>query len=56
MLLRIAKIGVAGLVVVAATAAVTGAALGCAAAGACALRRRAKARQAWPEDEAETTA
>ena len=45
-------ISLAGLALMTATAALTGAALVGAAAGACAVRRRAKARTAWPEEEA----
>ncbi|MBW6397321.1 hypothetical protein KPL78_05635 [Roseomonas sp. HJA6] len=50
MLLRIAGMGLAGLALMTATAALTSAALVGAAAGACVVRRRAKARTAWPEE------
>lgn len=50
MLLRIAGMSFAGFALMSATAALTGAALVGAAAGACIVRRRAKARTAWPEE------
>lgn len=51
MLLRMMGVGLAGLAVVTATAAVAGATVAGAAVLACAAKRRVKARSAWPKEE-----
>ncbi|HWT10720.1 MAG TPA: hypothetical protein VN329_16245 [Roseomonas sp.] len=50
MLLRIAGLGLAGMALVTATAALAGATVAGAAVVACAARRRAKDKAAWPDE------